>query len=190
MHKVLSTKLPAYLYELIPPTINAHRSPGCCRALYCRTDLFRNSFLPFSINEWNKLDPDIRNLDSHEMFRKKLLNFIRPSEKSIFNIYDPQGSKLLNRLRLGFSHLREHKFRHNFADTVNPLCSCALETESTDHFFLCCQNYVSFRTVLMNELSSINSGIISLRPSALLEVILYGDKMLNDNLINDNYQLH
>ena len=32
----------------------------------------------------------------------------------------------------------------------------------------------------MNELSSINSGIISLRPSALLEVILYGDRMLND----------
>ena len=33
----------------------------------------------------------------------------------------------------------------------------------------------------MNELSSINSGIISLRPSALLEVILYGHKILNDN---------
>ena len=33
----------------------------------------------------------------------------------------------------------------------------------------------------MNELSSLNSGIISIRPSALLEVILYGDKMLNDN---------
>ena len=33
----------------------------------------------------------------------------------------------------------------------------------------------------MNELSSISSGIISLRPSALLEVILYGDKMLSDN---------
>ena len=33
----------------------------------------------------------------------------------------------------------------------------------------------------MNELSSINFVIISLRPSALLEVILYGGKMLNDN---------
>ena len=33
----------------------------------------------------------------------------------------------------------------------------------------------------MNKLSSVNSGIISLRPSALLEVILYGDKMLSDN---------
>ena len=69
------------------------------------------------------------------MFRKKMLYFIRPSEKSIFNIYDPQGSKLLNKLRLGFSHLREHKLRHDFADTVNRSRSCALETESTDHFF-------------------------------------------------------
>ena len=33
----------------------------------------------------------------------------------------------------------------------------------------------------MNELSSINPGIISLKPSALLEVTLYGDKMLSDN---------
>ena len=177
--KVLSAKLPAYLYELILPIINSHRNPGCCRAFYCKTDLFRNSFLPFSMNEWNKLDPDYRNLDSHEMFRKKLLNFIKPSEKSIFNIYDPQGSKLLNRLRLGFSHLREHKFRHNFADTVNSLCSCALAAESTDHFFLRCQNYVSFRTALMNELSSINSEVISIDP--VLLVILYGDKMLTGN---------
>ena len=32
----------------------------------------------------------------------------------------------------------------------------------------------------MNELSSINCGIVSLRPNALLKVIVYGDKMLND----------
>ena len=167
-----------YLYKLISPIINSHRNPGCYRAFYCRADLFRNSFLPFSINEWNKLDPDFINLDSYEMFHNKLLNFIRPSEKGIFNIYDPQGSKHLNRLRLGFRHLCEHKFWHNFADIVNSLCSCAPETESTDHFFLRCQNHVSFRTVFMDELNSINS----LRPSALLEVTLYGDKMLNDNL--------
>ena len=47
-------------------------------------------------------------------------------------------------------------------------------------FFLRCQTYVSFRTALLNVLSSINYGIVSLRPSALLEVILYGDKMFND----------
>ena len=132
LHKVLSTKLPTCLYELIPPIINSH----CCyRTLHCRADLFRNSYLPFSINKWNKLNPDIRNLDSHVKFHKKLLNFIRPFEKRIFNVYDPQGFNLHNRLRLGFSHLGEHNFRHNFADTMNRLCPSPLETVSSNPFF-------------------------------------------------------
>ena len=29
--------------------------------------------------------------------------------------------QLLTRLRLGLSHLREHKFKHNFQDTLNPI---------------------------------------------------------------------
>ena len=118
LHKVLSTKLPTYFYELIPPIINSHRNPGCYRAWYCRADLFRNSFLPFSINEWNKLNPDIRNLDSHATFRKKLLTFRKLSEKCIYNIYDPKGSKFLKRLVLGFTYLHEHKFRHKFAEIL------------------------------------------------------------------------
>ena len=97
----------------------------------CRTELFRNSFLPFTVNEWNKLDSDIKNSDSYEMFHKNLLAFIRPVGNNMYGIYDPFVVKLINRLRLGFSHLRQHKFRHNFADTVNPLCSCTLETENT-----------------------------------------------------------
>ena len=36
------------------------------------------------------------------------------------------------------------------------------------------------------ELSSINCEIVSLRPTALLEVILYGDKKLNDK---SNHQM-
>ena len=180
LHRVLPTKLPTYLYELISPVLNSHCNPNCYRALYCRPDLFWNSFLPSSINEWNKLDPDIKTPDSPAMFHKKLLTFISPSEKSVCNIYDPQGSKILNRLKSSFSHLHEHKFWHNFADTVNSLCSWALETESTDHFLLCRQNYISFYTALMNELSSIHCEIVSLKPTAFLEVIQYGDKKLND----------
>ena len=61
---------------------------------------------------------------------------------------------------------------------MNPLFSCALETESTDHFFD--QNYVSLRTVLIIKLSSIFCEILSLRPTVLVEVIPYGDKRLND----------
>ena len=90
------------------------------------------------------------------------------------------------RLSSAFGHLREHKFQHNFADTVNLLCLCALETASTENLSLRCQNYVSFRTDLMNELSRFNRKIIFLRSTALLEVILCGHKILNDK---SNHQI-
>ena len=84
-----------------------------------------------------------------------LQNFIRPTGNSTYKIYDPLGIKLLARLRLGFNHLSEHKFRHNFADSLNPSCSCSLETESTLHFFLRCQNYTTLRRALMTDFKNI-----------------------------------
>ena len=65
------------------------------------------------------------------LFKKRILEFIRPKANSIFNIHNPMGIKYLTRLRLGFSHLKEHKFEHNFQDSVDPLCGCGIETEST-----------------------------------------------------------
>ena len=59
---------------------------------------------------------------------------------SVFGVANKYGIKLLTRLRVGLSHLKEHKFRHNFRDTINPLCSYSLEIESNSHFFLHCQN--------------------------------------------------
>ena len=113
------------------------------------------------------------------MFRKKHLTFVRPLENDTYGIYDLLGVRLLNRLRLGFSHLREHKFRHNLADTLNPLCSCTLETEDTEHYFLRCQNNISFRTTLMDDLNNINTAIASLNSNDFLRVILYGDNSFN-----------
>ena len=104
------------------------------------------------------------------MFRKKLLALIRALANNTYGIYDPLGVRLLNRLRLGFSNLREHKFRHNFAGTLNPLCSCTLETEDTEHYFLHCQNNLSFRTTLyqlMNDVNNINTVIASLNSNDL-----------------------
>ena len=51
---------------------------------------------------------------------------LRACENSIYSVYDPLAIKLLHRLQLGFGQLCEHKFGHNFADTVNPLRSCYL----------------------------------------------------------------
>ena len=107
----VSTKSTLYFYELILPLQMLHRYHGCFKTLGCRNELFRNSFLPFTINEWKKLDFDIKNSDSHAVFCKKLLAFIRPIGNSIYSTFSPFGVRLINRLRLGFSHLRE-QVRH------------------------------------------------------------------------------
>ena len=74
--------------------------------------------------EWNKLSREVRNSENIRIFKKRILEFIRPSPNSIFDIYNPYGIKLLTRLRLGLSHLNEHKFKHGFNDTINPICIC------------------------------------------------------------------
>ena len=53
-----------------------------------------------------------------------ILEFTRHLPNSVFDIYNPYGIKLLTRLRLGLSHLNEHKFKHGFNDTINPICIC------------------------------------------------------------------
>ena len=45
-------------------------------------------------------------------------------ENYLFSVYDPYGVTFLARLLLQFTHLKEHKFRHSFGDTVSPMCGC------------------------------------------------------------------
>ena len=99
--------------------------------------------------------------------------FYWPSENKIFNIHDQVGMKLLTRLRLGLSHLREHKFWHNFEDTLNPLCSCNIEAEKTLHFFLWCQFFNGIREILMNDLMNIDRSLPSLSQDNLIIILLY-----------------
>ena len=81
---------------------------------HCRTDCFRYSFFPSTLKDWFNLDDNIRNSESISVFKSRLLSLIRPVQNSVFNIFDPKGLILLTRLRLGFSHLNEHRFPHYF----------------------------------------------------------------------------
>ena len=74
-------------------------------------------------------------------------------ENSVFSVYDPYGVKLLTRLRLQFSHLKEHKFRHGFGDTASPMCGCNAEIEDTEHFLLRCHFYSIQRFELFNNIN-------------------------------------
>ena len=127
----------------------------------------------------------MRNSEPYSVIKKSLLKFARTIPNSLFSIADIYGIKLLTRLHVGLSHLREHKFRHNFQDTINPLCSCSLEIESTSHFFLRCQNFITPRTNLMNELRKLDSSILNLDEISLTKLLLYGDSKF-ENEVNKN----
>ena len=101
------------------------------KTLSGRTKAFNSSFYPYSIKQWCALSEEIRNIVSVNKFKETIISFIRPKENSVFAIHDTKGLKLLTRLRLNFSHLNEHKFRHGFKDTVDPMCKCVVETEIT-----------------------------------------------------------
>ena len=73
---------------------------------------------------------------------------------------------------LCFSHLRERKFRYNFAGIMNPLYPCCLKIKCAEDYFLGCQNYVIFVTTLMNESNSINGLLVALKSDELVRAIL------------------
>ena len=96
------------------------------------------------------------------MFQHHLLKIIQPVSNPVYNIQNYIGLKLLNRLRLGLSHLDEHGFNHNFQNCINPLCPCSLEVESTAHFFLYCHHYHNMRAKLLNSLEVIDTNLLKL----------------------------
>ena len=76
------------------------RSLDQTETYYCRTDAFKNSFFPYTIVEWNKLDLDIRKSKSYAIFWNALLKIGRPNQCLIYRIHNPVGLKRLTGLRL------------------------------------------------------------------------------------------
>ena len=175
-----------------------HQSQYCLRnqdvigRLRARTEKFKSSFYPYCLSEWNKLEPELRLAPSVTVFKKKLLSKIRPPAKSVFGIYDPMGLSLLTQLRVGLSKLNFHKFKHNFRDTINPMCPTNDGVEDTEHFLLLCPSFDDQRRDLLagiEELLRPFVQIANLSNDALTQLLLYGDKDLSYEMNSDILRL-
>ena len=109
-----------------------------------------------------------------------LLKFIKPSSNSLFNCHSLKGIKLITRLRLDLSHLRMHKFRLNFQDTLNPIWSCGDDIETAIHYLLHCSNYSDEGRTLLEGLQSIGEKIHDKSDSQITELLLFGVSSNND----------
>ena len=92
MFKIMHLKAPNYLINLIPkdePTIRTRNNS--IQSHKYRTNYFKPSFLPSTLNDWFYLHINIRNSDSILLFKYRLLSFIRAVQNSIYNIFDPKN---------------------------------------------------------------------------------------------------
>ena len=119
------------------------------------------------------------------VFRNYLLKEIRPKPSPLYNIHNPSGIRLLATLRLGLSHLNNHKFNRNFDDCVNPFCTCSLEPESTSHFFLH-YHHNTIRSILFKDLNSVDKNLFKLSEIELALILLYGStqySLMNNRIL-------
>ena len=181
-YKIMNDKTPDYLKIPIPPMqghLFGYRSTNVLKTIFCRTDRYRHSFFPDSVLAWNGIGPELRSAKSISVFKKNVLNIIRPVKKGLFNIHHPNGIKWIFQLRVGLSPLKSHKKSHGFMDTQNDLCECLLNAESTHHFLLKCPNYLEQRRELFKTVNSIlQANNINNYPNdeKLLWLLLYGDE--------------
>ena len=163
--------------ELIPTRNEAYQTRHVANipSLSFKHNFLKNTFFSSTNLEWNKLDPSLQSSASYNVFKNSILKFIRPSP-------NPKGIKLVTRLRLGLSHLCEYEFKYSFQDTLNPLCSCGLDVETTSHYFLHCPLFHAEQSTLLNNITETDSTIFNKSESVMTHILLYGDESFKDEV--------
>ena len=85
-YKILKDQSPKHFFNIISKltrpysTRNANNIPH----FKVKHSFFKNTFFPSVIIEWNKLDPEIQNAPSLNIFKKNISKFIRPAKQHIW----------------------------------------------------------------------------------------------------------
>ena len=169
--EIFKNQHPEHLFYLIPvgrapyTTRNEHNLPVLKSKRIC----LKNPFFSSTVSEWNKLNPSLQNSESFLTFKKNILLLVKLAAISVYDF------SLITRLRLGLSHLRKHKFKHNFQESLDPLCNCGHDIESTTHFFLHCPLFTN------EELSSIECYLLNNTNFVISQTLLFGNLSFNSN---------
>ena len=78
-----------------------------------------------------------------------------------------------------FKHLRYHKLKHRFLDSLNWICSSGFGIETTSHFLLHCQNFRSERSLHLNNVSGLTKEKLPSCDTSVIKLFLYGDDSLD-----------
>ena len=144
-------------------------------------NFFKNSFFPICgrcMEQARFEDPWLKRFG---IFLKANIEFVIPKQNSTFKLHNHLEIKLLTRLRVGLSHLKEHKFNCNFKYSIDNLCSCGNSIKSITHFFLHCTNYTFQRQTVLNK-RFIDSNILANSKTSAFKTLLFGKSDFRDSL--------
>lgn len=167
-YKILHNMTPGYMRHHIKPVNET------------ATIRYKNSFFPFCMEKWESLSAVIKNAVSISRFKNLYKGAYFPLKRSFFSTKDGWGKKCLFRLRVNFSDLKAHRFKHRF-NCDSPECNCDTGEESTEHYLILCPLFSVQRRNLLNDLTAIlieGDGIP--QGTRLVSLILYGDHKFND----------
>ena len=120
-NKIYKSKSPFYLFNLIPRKTSAYATKDIDVILLIKIkhNFFKNTFAPSGIIEWNKLARSYH-LECWKLFifKSNILNFIRRTQRRLFNCYNHKSITLMTQLCQELSHLRDHKFNYNFQNCM------------------------------------------------------------------------
>ena len=108
----------------------------------------------------------------------------------VFNVSHLKGLIILTRPCADDSHLREHKFKHSFLDTLNPTCIHGFDIETMNHFFLHSLRFTIERENLLLKIERIIPDIFRKTDTSIISIFLYGDPSfsaeLNFNILSSS----
>ena len=111
--------------------------------------------------------------------KTKYASFFTQKGILFHKLRDKYGIKLLTKIRVNFSDLRDHRYYHNL-NCQNPSCAFGLEDETTVHYFLCCPCYCQLRTIYLSRISDILGSDITVLPNEhLSHILIYGSNVYN-----------
>ena len=131
-YKIVRNKSPGYLCKYIVPADCAYLTGNSnnINKVFVDQNFLLILFYPRGLRKGISFVSNCVTL-IRAVYLKDLYKLIKTIPNSTFTVVYIYQKKLLTRLRVILSHLREHKFRHNFQSTVNPICPCSPKISSS-----------------------------------------------------------
>jgi hypothetical protein len=146
----------------------------------------KNSFFHYFTKYWNTLSSDVRDCNASD-FKSRIKIKLKPKRFKHLAKGSKQGNKLITRLRVNRSFLRDNSFSIGHSEITT--CDCHFPRETTSHYMLDCFLYSLERQTLLDQVVQVLPQFMTYTKKSQLEILLYGYNINDADFIHTNITL-